>query len=121
MVNVFRRSLKTGIVTRHYPFEPEPAPAAFRGQVQLDTSRCTGEGACAKVCPSNAIVVESKPDGWTWSLSDARCVFCGLCADSCQSSAIRLSNEFELAVLAQRDLETIVHFIAPPPSTENPT
>ncbi len=110
MVSVFRRSLKTGIVTKRYPAEPEPAPDAFRGQVQLDTDRCTGDGACARVCPATAISVQSDELGWVWSLTDARCVFCGLCEGVCESGAIRLSNEFELATLSALDLTTTVRF-----------
>ena len=118
MVNVFHRSLKTGIVTRGYPSVPEPAPTAYRGQVQLDTSSCTGEGECARVCPSSAIAVDVAPGGWTWSLTDAPCVFCGLCAEACASGAIRLTNEFELAVLDSDDLSTTVHFVSPIVSRE---
>lgn len=110
MVNVFRRSLKTGAVTRGYPAEPEAAPASFRGQVQLNTAACTGDGACARVCPAVAIAVEHHDAGWTWTLTDARCVFCGLCAGACPSQAITLSNAFELAVLDARDLVTSVAF-----------
>lgn len=121
MVSVFRRSLKTGLVTRGYPAAAEPAPEAFRGQVQLDSTRCSGEGACARVCPSSAIAVDRQADGWTWTLTDARCVFCGLCADVCASEAIRLTNEFELAVLDAADLTTIVRFVVSPESRENVT
>jgi formate hydrogenlyase subunit 6/NADH:ubiquinone oxidoreductase subunit I len=108
VVNVFRRSLKTGVVTRRYPAEPEPAPDSFRGQVQFDPSACCGEAACARSCPSNAIQVALTETGWIWSLTDTRCVFCGLCAEACPSGAIALTNEFELAVLDRRDLVTTV-------------
>lgn len=110
MVNVFQRSLKTGIVTKGYPGVPEPAPALFRGQVQIDPDACMGDEACARVCPAEAIMVERRDDGWTWSLTDARCVFCGLCAEVCDRGAIRMSNEFELATLRPIDLTTVVHF-----------
>jgi formate hydrogenlyase subunit 6/NADH:ubiquinone oxidoreductase subunit I len=110
VLNIFRRSLKTGLVTTSYPETPEPAPPAYRGQVQLYANRCTGEGACAKVCPSAAITFEHAAGGWSWELNDARCVFCGLCAGVCQSAAIELSNEFELAVCEPTDLVTRLSF-----------
>lgn len=111
MLNVLRRSLRTANATIRYPDEPEPAPAAFRGQLMLRVERCTGDGACATVCPSRAIVV-TRPEtgGWIWELNDARCVFCGLCSEACPSEALFHSNEFELAVRNPNDLITRVRF-----------
>jgi formate hydrogenlyase subunit 6 len=113
VVNILSRSVKTGIVTTSYPNVPESAPPAFRGQVGLRPDRCTGDGACARVCPSNAIAVDRALDGsWVWELNDARCVFCGLCAEVCPTAAIELSTEFELAVRNPADLVTRVAFAA---------
>jgi hydrogenase-4 component H len=103
--------LKRGIVTTNYPEVAEPAPEAFRGQVLLDSGRCTGDGACARVCPSDAIVVTENADGWVWTLDDARCVFCGLCQEVCPEQAISISNEFELATRSKDDLVTTVTFV----------
>lgn len=110
MLNIFRRSLRTGIVTTEYPHAPEPAPPAYRGQVQLHVAACTGDGACARVCPSGAISVERAADGWTWTLDNGRCVFCGLCADACPAQAITLTAEYELAVRTPDDLLTRVTY-----------
>jgi hydrogenase-4 component H len=110
VLRLFQRSLRGGVVTGAYPDAPEAVPPAFRGQVLLHTDRCTGEGACARVCPSDAIAVVHDDDGWTWELTDARCVFCGLCQDACSSRAIELSNEFELSVRDADDLVTRVGF-----------
>ncbi len=109
MLRLVQRSLR-GVVTGGYPETPEAAPPAYRGQVLLRTDRCTGDGACARVCPSDAINVTGNGDGWTWELTDARCVFCGLCQDACPSQAIQLSNEFELGVRDSGDLMTRVQF-----------
>ena len=111
MLEIFRRSLRTGVVTTAYPAVPEPAPCAYRGQVMLDASRCTGSGDCVSACPSAAIsVVYAADGGWSWELNDARCVFCGLCAEACPEEALQLSNEYELAVRRQVDLITHVTF-----------
>jgi formate hydrogenlyase subunit 6/NADH:ubiquinone oxidoreductase subunit I len=111
-LDILRGSLRTGVVTTRYPAVPEPAPPAFRGQVRLHPDRCTGDGACARACPSAAIAVEEVGDGgWRWALDDARCVFCGLCADVCPAAALELSPEFELAVRDAADLVTRVTFV----------
>ena len=107
-----------GVVTTTYPAVPELAPPAYRGQILLRTDLCTGDGACAAVCPSEAIVVMAEADaGWTWQLDDARCVFCGLCAEVCPTSAILISNEFELSVRNRDDLVTTARFGALPYSS----
>ncbi len=102
--------MRDGNATQLYPLEPESAPAAFRGQVQLDPNRCMGDAACARACPSQAITVTPTETGWTWELNDARCVFCGLCAEACANGAVQLSREFELAVRSPGDLVTIARF-----------
>jgi hydrogenase-4 component H len=112
VLRLFQRSLGGGVVTGTYPGEPEPAPPAYRGQITLNVERCTGDGACARVCPSDAISVGREDEGWVWELTDARCVFCGLCQDACPSQAIIISNEFELAVRDGRDLVTRVRFVS---------
>ena len=113
MLNIFGRSLRVGARTTHYPEQPEPSPAAYRGQVVLNTGRCTGDGACAEACPSQAITVDYAEDGgWVWQLDDARCVFCGLCADACPADALELSNEFELAVRSRGDLVSRATFVS---------
>lgn len=112
MLNLFRRAGR-GIVTTTYPDGPEPTPFAYRGQVLLLTDRCVGDGACARVCPSEAIAVTGTPgEGWLWQLDDARCVFCGLCAEVCPTDAILISHQFELAARDRADLVAHAQFAA---------
>lgn len=117
-MNVFRRGVRAGLVTTTYPDIAEQAPLAFRGQVQLLADRCVGDGACARVCPSEAITVTGTPETrWTWELDDGRCVFCGLCAEACPTAAIVLSNEFELSVRDRHDLVVRATFERRPASS----
>ena len=49
----------------------------------IKESECVGCGACADVCPQNAITVDD------FAIIDAsKCVECGACVDECPSSAI---------------------------------
>jgi formate hydrogenlyase subunit 6 len=120
VLDLLLRGARTGVLTTRYPAVAEPAPPAFRGQVTLSPERCTGDGACVRVCPSAAIRVEATAaGGWTWELNDARCVFCGLCAEVCPAAALALSTEFELAVRDAADLVTRVTFVPAAPTGEN--
>src|SRR5262245_41188628 len=116
MMNIFRKSLKTGLVTTGYPDVAEPAPPAFRGRPALDVTRCTGEARCAEVCPSQCLTVTADPatGGRVWELDLAPCLFCGLCAEVCPTGAITMTGDFELAVRDRRDLITRIVFPGAP-------
>jgi formate hydrogenlyase subunit 6/NADH:ubiquinone oxidoreductase subunit I len=120
-MNVLRRIAGgAGVVTTSYPDVEEPAPLAYRGQVLLRTDRCSGDGACARICPSAAIAVSDTSDGgWTWELDDGRCVFCGLCAEVCPTAAIMLSSEFELSVRDRAELMVRATFTGRASQTPN--
>lgn len=46
-------------------------------------SECVACGACADICPQNAIIMESVA-----VILDDRCVNCDACVDECPSAAI---------------------------------
>lgn len=45
--------------------------------------KCTGCGACANICPHNAILMEEGADGFYYPIITEGCVNCGLCEKSC--------------------------------------
>ena len=122
MLEVFRRSLQTGIVTTRYPDGPDPMPAGARGTPELIAERCRGHAACAAVCPTGAIdVLPASPGAANgmartgaasaasnvetldapriWQIDYGRCVFCGLCAEVCPTKPIKaliMSEDYEL-------------------------
>jgi len=53
---------------------------------KVDTERCTGCGACVKVCPVEAI---SLSDGKA-QIDGDKCVDCGVCVGECPTDAINL-------------------------------
>lgn len=91
-------------MTSSYPAVPETPPPAFRGMPELLAGACRGAGDCALVCPTRAITVEHRPDGWTWQLDRAACVACGLCVEACPYQALEVSLAFELAARSRVDL-----------------
>ncbi len=104
MFDILRASFRTGIMTRSYPTDPDPAPPAFRGRPALAAARCDGAGACVQACPSGAVSLAPVGSGREWRIDLARCVFCGLCEEVCPNGAVALTNDFELAARRRADL-----------------
>ena len=110
MFELIRERFRRGkIVTSAYPRVPVTTPLLFRGMPWLDPARCLGHAACADVCPTGALTVESETSGaWIWRIDRARCSACGACADVCPTGAIAIDPQFELAARTRADLITTV-------------
>lgn len=61
----------------------------WRGEwvARLDSARCTNCGACARLCPFDAI---DAPKGGAVSADASRCWGCGICRSACASDALSL-------------------------------
>ena len=93
LVGRILRPLRGGPRTRRYPdVRPALAPA-MRGFPEIDATCCDAGAACARACPTRAIVV--LPGAVT--IDAGRCIFCGVCAAACPQGAIVMGNRFELA------------------------
>ncbi len=62
------------------PFEHPSAPLAI---VAVNTSACTVCGACARACPTEALILHEGADVVTLSFDPTLCTGCGLCAGRC--------------------------------------
>lgn len=70
---------------------PCPGPEAIWPHVpQLDTQRCDGCDACARLCPQQAIRLTAEPPAY--ELEARRCSGCGICVDVCTQRAISLTS-----------------------------
>mgnify|MGYP001095084682 CR=1 FL=1 len=93
MIKALRRC-----VTTRYPFGP-PATIihGYRGQPEIDKEKCTGCGACAQACSTEAIRIKQGEDTRIIDVFYGKCAFCQRCEDVCPEDAIRLTERFELA------------------------
>lgn len=102
MFKMFKKILKTGVVTEDNPFVP--APARYRGKIEVDAAKCDGCAQCVHVCPANAIQVAALPQGAELTYDYTRCLLCGLCVDHCPPGALTQTNRAPSAVRHKADL-----------------
>jgi len=53
--------------------------------VKIDEEKCTGCGACADVCPTEAITVDKVA-----KVDEDECIDCGTCVEECPVESIEL-------------------------------
>jgi len=74
-----------------------PTPESYRGKITVDQTKCTGCGACERICPASAIEVVDEERRRTMRFLYDRCTFCALCQEICPEKAITLTGEYTLA------------------------
>jgi len=101
------KALIKGPYTLRYPKEPAKVYERFRGRPYFHEQDCTGCGACAQVCPPQAIDIEDfvinnkgkRKLTVNWDI----CIFCGQCEANCLTgNGIVLSREFDFATCGKR-------------------
>jgi len=104
-IRQLRLALGAERATVAYPFAPLPADPNYRGQVVVDSDKCTGCAGCADVCPSRCILVTDLSPHWRVLRRHLdRCVLCGRCEDACEYDAVHLIPEYELGTKDRADL-----------------
>ncbi len=68
---------------------PVPPPG-YRGRPDVDEAACMGCGACAHVCPADAIQPTRDAGRLTVDFRRGDCIGCGSCQDVCPTQAITL-------------------------------
>lgn len=87
------KNLLSRPVTRSYPFKDirEPFPG-YRGKIDFDTSKCDLCGDCARVCPAEAIEVDSENKQIKYY--PFRCIYCATCVQTCLQRAITQDEHY---------------------------
>ena len=125
MLRAILQSLRTGVVTTHYPAQGAQPPARFRGAPQVRPGSAFDALPPPSVCPSGAITGGAGDSRYAIDL--ARCLFCGRCAEGSYEAAIEMGREVELAarsrerlvIQVERDAEGRAAEVPLPPSGEH--
>mgnify|MGYP001450521485 CR=1 FL=1 len=102
MLKVLKARFIQGYRTGKFPTHAPPQlPDRFRGLPRIEPEKCSaGCGACAEVCPSDAIVLQDgKP-----VLDLGKCIFCGKCEKACASKAIAFTDYYRLGAIKRETL-----------------
>ena len=94
-------SLFSAPYTTKFPAQPDTESKRYRGMPRYDKSFCVGCGACAQVCPSQAIKMsdDSMRKVRTLRIDYGSCIQCGQCEEKCiTAKGIANTNFYSLAV-----------------------
>jgi ech hydrogenase subunit F len=88
------RNLFTRPATRLYPGRVKESHRSekSRGRIEIDIEACIFCGACAKRCPTDAIIV-TKPDR-EWNIDRLRCCTCNACVEVCPKKCLTMANRY---------------------------
>ncbi|QFJ56299.1 Coenzyme F420 hydrogenase/dehydrogenase, beta subunit C-terminal domain [Pseudobutyrivibrio xylanivorans] len=76
--------------------------------IKIDKSTCTGCGACANICPRNAIEMIQVDKGFYYpEITEDKCVGCGLCDNVCHADAdVSLHDSDDAFLFVNNSIET---------------
>jgi len=95
--------------TTKYPFEKLPIGPRYRAIHEMKRLlesghyRCIGCGLCEKICPADAIRMDTgygedqRKEVQEYTINFGRCIFCGYCAEVCPELAIVHGGRYETA------------------------
>jgi Ni,Fe-hydrogenase III small subunit/formate hydrogenlyase subunit 6/NADH:ubiquinone oxidoreductase subunit I len=104
MFKILTGSLRTGVVTMHYPDTPAVVTPHFRGRPVFDHRSWRDARPAARVCPTGAIAIAEDWTSRSVTVDYGLCVCCGLCESASPDGAVRMTAEFETAVRRREEL-----------------
>ncbi len=106
------KSLLSRPYTSKFPFAPHEPVDKFRGKPEYFDDYCVGCGACAEVCPGNAIKMIDPPEPVKdqkstpvrkMELRYDMCNFCGNCEVHCiTEKGVQLTKQYDLALFDRK-------------------
>lgn len=101
MSGIIKKIFQYGVQTLKYPRE-QINLSAVMGKSEIDETKCTFCGECARRCPSGAIAADIANKKIGINLDE--CIFCSLCSEICPAGAVTHTHNFELAKTNREDL-----------------
>ena len=80
--------------------KPEPSTPSLpspQHKMVIYDKKCIGCGACATVCPADAISVVENRKYRVITITLAQCIYCGMCVNNCPENALSLHPGDELS------------------------
>jgi formate hydrogenlyase subunit 6/NADH:ubiquinone oxidoreductase subunit I len=93
--------IKPGILKPEAPTQPLSPP---QHRMVIYDKKCVGCGACATVCPADAISLLENRKHRVITIKIAQCIYCGMCADTCPEQALSLLAGDELSSSTKENL-----------------
>ena len=89
-------SLFSAPYTTKFPAQPDTESKRYRGMPRYDKNYCVGCGACAQVCPSQAIKMSDDPirKVRTLQVDYGSCIQCGQCEEKCITAKGIVNTDF---------------------------
>lgn len=102
MINIWRKIIKTGIVTRDYELL---APAKkYKGKLFADMSKCNDCKICVTTCPVNAIHIEERNNTRSLTIDYTKCFYCSMCGDICPTGALSQTSKAKKSTKKRQEL-----------------
>jgi Ni,Fe-hydrogenase III small subunit/formate hydrogenlyase subunit 6/NADH:ubiquinone oxidoreductase subunit I len=117
MLDILRKSWRTGVVTTKYPAEPSRVSPQTLGAPEVAFDEWRDARPAAASCPTGAIQVQDSGSLRTVTVDMARCTFCAQCAEA-DPTAIRMTPRCELAATDRRQLVTTAQYRLKPDGTQ---
>ena len=97
-------SLKDKKVGLIKPEAPTPSLPSPQQKMVIYDKQCIGCGACATVCPADAISLTENRKYRAITIKIVHCIYCGMCVDTCPENALSLLSGDELSSPAKEHL-----------------
>jgi|SRR5699024_5531790 len=102
MINIWRKILKTGTVTKEY--HALLPSQNFRGKLSVTIDQCNECETCVEACPVGAISLKMTKKDRTLTIDYTKCFYCGVCVDACPTGAIKQTNAQKNSSKKRKDL-----------------